>query len=255
MIAVDKLQRCCSRGTRYRRCRSENRRNRVIWTPTVTTIRRDIQRGRGVVAARGVEVGRPRRILTVPPRRFGFPDPVGDCCALLLEQRPIPLLPVPQYGVPREAYLSTECPPPIEEARLPRPDEYPRWTRRPQIAARQRSRPSVRLTDRVRTRDEFVRLRRDGRRVRIDPFWCTHVTDPSAETSRVAFAINRAVGNAVTRNRLRRRLRAVLADLDLPPGTYLVGCRPRACELTFDQIRETLADLPSRIHVSSSRSA
>jgi len=103
------------------------------------------------------------------------------------------------------------------------------------------------LIGRIRTRDDFLRLRRNGRRVRIEPFWCTHLPDPASNPAQVAFAINRAVGNAVTRNRLRRRLRAVLADMELPSGLYLIGCRPMASELTFEQIRHTLQKLPVKL--------
>jgi ribonuclease P protein component len=42
----------------------------------------------------------------------------------------------------------------------------------------------------------------------------------------VAFAIGRACGPAVVRNRVRRRLRALLAQRDLAPGWYLFGVRP-----------------------------
>ena len=48
----------------------------------------------------------------------------------------------------------------------------------------------------------------------------------------VAFAVPRRVGTAVQRNAVRRRLRAVLRDLDgqrrLPDGWYLVMVRPTA---------------------------
>jgi ribonuclease P protein component len=83
--------------------------------------------------------------------------------------------------------------------------------------------------------------------VRIDPFWCSHLPNPTSDTAQVAFAINRTVGNAVTRNRLRRRLRSIIAELDLPPGLYLIGSSPRAAELTFDQIRTVMHTLPERL--------
>lgn len=103
------------------------------------------------------------------------------------------------------------------------------------------------MIGRIRSRDEFERLRRSGRRVRIDPFWCSHLIEPSADIAQVAFAINRTVGNAVVRNRLRRRLRAILNHSDLPPGLYLIGCRPQAAELSFDQIRRQLDKLPAKL--------
>ena len=58
----------------------------------------------------------------------------------------------------------------------------------------------------------------------------------------VAYALGRAIGPAVVRNRLRRRLRALLDDTSLPPGLYLIGAQPIAVrrsssELAFDLVR------------------
>jgi len=55
----------------------------------------------------------------------------------------------------------------------------------------------------------------------------------------VAYALGRAIGPAVVRNRLRRQLRALLAGAALPPGLYLIGAQPAAAqrsrsELEFD---------------------
>jgi ribonuclease P protein component len=55
----------------------------------------------------------------------------------------------------------------------------------------------------------------------------------------VAYALGRAVGPAVVRNRLRRRLRELLTDSSLPPGLYLIGAQAAAvqrsrAELVFD---------------------
>jgi ribonuclease P protein component len=96
------------------------------------------------------------------------------------------------------------------------------------------------LIDRIRERADFVRLRREGTRVRIDPLWCSFVPDPGLEPPRVAFAIGRATGSAVQRNRLRRRLRELLRARIVPGGLYLIGAGPRACELTFDELGSTL---------------
>ncbi len=103
------------------------------------------------------------------------------------------------------------------------------------------------MIGRIRTRDGFVRLRRQGRRVRIDALWCTYVLDPSLTMPHVAFAIGRPVGSAVTRNRLRRRLRALLAEVDLPSGLYLVGARPDAAGLTYQDLSASVSDLAGRV--------
>ena len=64
--------------------------------------------------------------------------------------------------------------------------------------------------------------------------------------ARVGFAVGRSAGGAVARNRLRRRLRAVVADLAraddglLPAGTYLVSARSEAAALTPTELRDTV---------------
>jgi ribonuclease P protein component len=103
------------------------------------------------------------------------------------------------------------------------------------------------LIDRVRERDAFVRLRRDGVRVRTDPLWCSFVLDPDLVPPQVAFAIGRAVGSAVSRNRLRRRLRALLANSDVPPGLYLIGARTPVCEHTFAELERSLTSLLDKV--------
>ena len=63
--------------------------------------------------------------------------------------------------------------------------------------------------------------------------------DPAAGRARVAYAVSRAVGGAVDRNRLRRRLRAIVHDAELVPGTYLVAVAPAAAMASFHRwIRE-----------------
>jgi ribonuclease P protein component len=63
-----------------------------------------------------------------------------------------------------------------------------------------------------------------------------------AEPAAVAFAIGKPVGNAVTRNRIRRRLRAAI-DLRTPPlatGFYLVKCGIGTDKLTYDELQHHL---------------
>ena len=65
----------------------------------------------------------------------------------------------------------------------------------------------------------------------------------------VAYAIGRPVGNAVTRNRLRRRLRAAVArhESDLAPATaYLIGAGPDAVGLGSDALEQSIAALMGR---------
>jgi ribonuclease P protein component len=60
----------------------------------------------------------------------------------------------------------------------------------------------------------------------------------------VAYAVGRRAGNAVARNRLRRRLRAAVHDRAelLTPGTaYLVDAEPEAAAMSFAVLSDALA--------------
>lgn len=92
---------------------------------------------------------------------------------------------------------------------------------------------------RVRDRGSFAALRRDGRRRRAPALTVTSLPAESGRPA-VAFAIGRSVGNAPQRNRLRRRMRAILVELDLAPGTYLVSAGPAATRLSADELRAQL---------------
>ena len=104
------------------------------------------------------------------------------------------------------------------------------------------------MIGRLRRRDDFYLLRRDGCTVRRGPlrvgFRATgdEVNGPGP---RVAYAISRLVGPAVVRNRIRRRLRAIVVDLDrrpqgVPVGDYLVRVSPGAANSSYDELRRYL---------------
>jgi ribonuclease P protein component len=105
------------------------------------------------------------------------------------------------------------------------------------------------LIGRISERREFERLSRHGRRARTDALWCRYLDDADAAPPRVAFAIGRAVGGAVTRNRLRRRLRelvraAVVSEpVRLSRGRLLIGAQPNAAELSFVALGEHIDEL------------
>jgi ribonuclease P protein component len=91
---------------------------------------------------------------------------------------------------------------------------------------------------RVRTRRAFDALREQGARARHGAVSVTYV--PGTEGVCAAYAVGRATGSAVTRNRVRRRLRAAIAELAPASGTYLVGAGPKAVDLPYQQLRDQL---------------
>ena len=84
--------------------------------------------------------------------------------------------------------------------------------------------------------------------------WCRYLRDPGVVPPRVAFAIGRPVGSAVTRNQLRRRLRELLraATRTDPPllvcGHLLVGARGGAAERSFDELRREVSRLLTSVN-------
>jgi ribonuclease P protein component len=64
----------------------------------------------------------------------------------------------------------------------------------------------------------------------------------------VAYALGRATGPAVVRNRLRRQLRSIVRshDVALPAGWFLVGADARATAMTFGELATLTADLLHR---------
>jgi ribonuclease P protein component len=102
---------------------------------------------------------------------------------------------------------------------------------------------------RLRRRADFVATVRSTRGARGTGLLVVHAATPDrtppalssapAAAPRVGFVVSRAVGAAVVRNRVRRRLRHLVADqLDrLPPGSrVVVRALPGSAVATYDQL-------------------
>ncbi|MEY3034675.1 MAG: Ribonuclease [Actinomycetota bacterium] len=71
--------------------------------------------------------------------------------------------------------------------------------------------------------------------------------DSSIPTPRIAFAIGRSAGTAVTRNRIRRRLREAVRHSSLVPGLYLFGVtRDATREPSFTEVTEAVSHISAR---------
>ena len=103
----------------------------------------------------------------------------------------------------------------------------------------------MRLTD----SPEFERVYRQGTAYRGKLF-SMHAFPNEHGTPRLGLSVSRKVGNAVTRNAVRRRLREVFysciselsGNLDL-----VVSARPAAAEATFDELREEFGKSLGRV--------
>jgi ribonuclease P protein component len=103
----------------------------------------------------------------------------------------------------------------------------------------------MRLTD----SPEFERVYRQGTAYRGKLF-SVHAYPNEHGTPRLGLSVSRKVGNAVTRNAVRRRLREVFhscicamsENLDL-----VVSARPAAAEATFGELREEFSKSLGRV--------
>ena len=104
---------------------------------------------------------------------------------------------------------------------------------------------------RIRDRRTFVTLRAVRTRGRSGPVSITVVPSADGTPPRVAFAIGKRVGTAVERNRLRRRLRAVIAELHPPSGAYLLSVAPQATTLSYAELRTHVSRALDAVVVAS----
>jgi ribonuclease P protein component len=92
---------------------------------------------------------------------------------------------------------------------------------------------------RVSRRATFEALRTRAYRGRCGQVRVSFCPDGPSEPARVAYAVGHKIGPAVARNRLRRRLRAAVAETadHLAPGAYLVSGGADVAELDYAQLR------------------
>ena len=101
------------------------------------------------------------------------------------------------------------------------------------------------VVGRIRKRTTFRALARPDGRATSGPVavsFSARVREteaaPLAGVPVVGYAVGRAHGGAVARNRLRRRLRAAVREAapSLPAGAYLVRAEPTAADLGFGEL-------------------
>ena len=92
----------------------------------------------------------------------------------------------------------------------------------------------------LRRRADFDALARGGG-VRRNRLFTVRARRNGLGSVRSGFAVSRRVGKAVTRNRIRRRLRALMRERP-PAGGFdlLVTAHPPAAEASFEELRDAL---------------
>ena len=159
-------------------------------------------------------------------------------------------------GGVHETYFPTKQPSPLQEAWFSPSHEYPRRPCDSESSPGKGSPPAFRLIGRIRHRDIFSRLSKEGTYVRAHGLWCSLLLDSSLENAHIGYAIGRQVGGAVERNRIKRQLRALFSSRSgqLQPGWYLIGVTPNASGSTWDQLGALVDRLIGQIEAKISHS-
>lgn len=96
----------------------------------------------------------------------------------------------------------------------------------------------------LRRRGDFARLRQRGRRIATKNL-TLYLTDapPDDSTSLVGITVNKSIGKAVVRNKLRRRLAAIVDEALAHDRAIrlVVAARPAAAVLSFAALRDEFA--------------
>ena len=145
-----------------------------------------------------------------------------------------------------EAPVSTQRQEAIQEAWVPAPDEQSRRSCGVAVPPPDGPRPPLGMTGRLTGQGRFAELQAVGVRSGRGPLRRVFRADPTQGPA-IAFAIPRSVGPAVIRNRIKRRLRAVIADLErqggLAGGDHLIRVTSSLQGWSHARLRAAVAEL------------
>ncbi len=88
---------------------------------------------------------------------------------------------------------------------------------------------------------------------RVDSLMVMRSLPNGLSLSRYGFSVSRRVGNAVIRNRIRRRLREIMRVAPLKPGWDIVlVARPAVADADYAALRRSVMELLSRVQLLAS---
>lgn len=104
---------------------------------------------------------------------------------------------------------------------------------------------------RIRRPEEFRRVLKNGNRARDKLLLMTAASaENSQRETRYGFAVSKRVGNAVIRNRVKRRLRSITASMQSSNGwDIFISAYPPTSEATCEQLAKSVTKLAKRLRV------
>ncbi len=109
--------------------------------------------------------------------------------------------------------------------------------------------PPMCTAARLRKSADFRDVRKRGRRV-SDRLMTFDSAPSDGDATRFGLVVSKRVGGAVTRNKVKRRLRGALSSLDVLPGyDIVVSARPAAADADYHMLLSSLKRLAERAGV------
>jgi ribonuclease P protein component len=140
-----------------------------------------------------------------------------------------------------EAHFSAEQPSTRPASRLSRPDGDSRRTSSDPRTPRTRSQEAVGLT-KISARKDFLAANSAKRAANSGFVLLVRPREDSDQTMRIGITVTKKIGNAVARNRMKRRFRAlareILPEFGLKGADHVMIGRATGIERNFDALRK-----------------
>ena len=110
----------------------------------------------------------------------------------------------------------------------------------------------MKVINRVKDRQDFVLVVRKGKTLKETPYF-VHYLNNGLSVCRVGLSVSKRVGNAVTRNRIKRQARAMCDSLiDYSSHTFdvVIIIKPDFLNNSFDDNKTILNTLLSKIGIT-----
>lgn len=106
----------------------------------------------------------------------------------------------------------------------------------------------MKILNRIKKSDEFAATIHKGNSFRL-PSFIVHVKNNDLSYTRVGISASKKLGNAVTRNRVKRQVRAMcdnLINYDAHSLDIVIVVRSKFLEMSFDENKSQLCDFVTK---------